>query len=251
MAPAGVASAPISRGSEVSGRLFVGGPDEQRTLNERERHLLAELAGLVGEQLDHHGRGQLMLGDSEPEIRALVKALAEADGATYAHALAVAASARAVAETMRLDAAQLVEVELAALLHDVGKLRIPASVLDRPGRLNEQERQLTRLHPEWGAEMVAQVPGLEAVAMIVRLHHEQPDGQGYPYGLSGDRIPMASRIVSACAAYGVMTRRWACSDPVDMHAALEELRQRAGTQFDPDVVEALASYVMQPVALAA
>jgi putative nucleotidyltransferase with HDIG domain len=248
---AGVASAPITQGSEVRGRLFVGGPEEQRTLDERERQLLAEMAGLVGELLEHHGRRQLMIGDSEPEIRALVKALAEADGATYAHSLEVAAIARAVAERMRLDEAQRVEVELAALLHNVGKLRIPASVLEKPGRLNEQERELMRLHPEWGAEMVARVPGLEAVAMIVHLHHERPDGQGYPHGLSGDRIPMASRIVSACAAYGVMTRRWAYRDRVDVEAALGELRRRAGTQFDPDVVEALASCVMQPAALAA
>ena len=82
-----------------------------------------------------------------------------------------------------------------------------------------------RLHPEWGAEMVARVPGLEAVALIVQLHHERPDGQGYPYGLTTDQIPMASRIVSACAAYGVMTKSWAHRDPMEIDAALDELRQ--------------------------
>ena len=82
-----------------------------------------------------------------------------------------------------------------------------------------------RLHPEWGAEMVARVPGLEAVALIVLLHHERPDGQGYPYGLSGDQIPMASRIVSACGAYGVMTKRWPHRDAIEIDAALSELRR--------------------------
>ena len=108
-----------------------------------------------------------------------------------------------------------------------------------------------RLHPQWGAEMVARVPGLEAVALIVHLHHERPDGQGYPFGLTTDQIPLASRIVAACAAYGVMTKSWAHRDPLDVNAALDELRQHAGTQFDPDVVEALAAAVRQPVLVAA
>ena len=103
-----------------------------------------------------------------------------------------------------------------------------------------------RLHPEWGAEMVASIPGLEAVALIVRLHHERPDGAGYPHGLVGDQIPIASRIVSVCAAYGVMTKSWPHRDAVDVDTALKELRDHAGTQFDSDVVEALASCLWTP-----
>jgi HD-GYP domain-containing protein (c-di-GMP phosphodiesterase class II) len=108
-----------------------------------------------------------------------------------------------------------------------------------------------RLHPEWGAEMVAHVPGLEAVALIVRLHHERPDGAGYPHGLRDERIPMASKIVAACDAYGAMTRRRDYSEPLDVDAALEELEANSGTQFDPLVVEVLASFVREPVEFAA
>jgi putative nucleotidyltransferase with HDIG domain len=245
----GVASASVRVGAEERGALCLGGSD--RKLEGRDCELLGELAGLVGEVLAHHARRQLSLGDSEPEIRALVKALAEADGATYRHSLEVAATARELAERLRLSEAEVVEVELAALVHDVGKLRVPASVLRKPGRLDPEERQLMRLHPEWGAEMVARVPGLEAVALVVWLHHERPDGQGYPYGLGGDQIPVASRIVSACAAYGVMTKRWPHRDALDVDAALYEVRRHAGTQFDPDVVEALAACLRQPMAVAA
>jgi putative nucleotidyltransferase with HDIG domain len=247
----GAVEATIHVGFEARGTLCVGGPAERRELEERESDLLEELAGLIGEVLGHHARRQLMLGDSEPEIRALVKALAEADGATYRHSLEVAATAREVARTLGLGETDLVEIQLAALVHDVGKLRVPESVLQKPGRLSPEERQLVRLHPEWGAEMVARVPGLEAVALIVKLHHERPDGQGYPYGLVGDQIPMASRIVSACAAYGVMTKRWAHRDAVDVDAALNELRRHSGTQFDPDVVEALAYSLRGSVLVAA
>jgi HD-GYP domain-containing protein (c-di-GMP phosphodiesterase class II) len=144
-----------------------------------------------------------------------------------------------------------VEVELGALLHDVGKLRLPPEILHKAGPLDAEETRLVRMHPEWGAAMVARVPGLEAVALIVRLHHERPDGNGYPHGLIADRIPMASRIVSACDAYGAMTRRRDYSEPLDVDAALEELELNAGSQFDPQVVEVLASFVREPVALAA
>jgi putative nucleotidyltransferase with HDIG domain len=245
------ASATVHVGAETRGTVCVDGPAGGRPLDRRDLELLAEFAGLVGEVLAHHSRHELRLGDSEPEIRALVKAVAEADGATYRHSLEVAATARDVAERLGLGGADLVEVELAALVHDVGKLRVPGELLRKPGRLTSEERQVMRLHPEWGAEMVARVPGLEAVALIVRLHHERPDGQGYPHGLSGDQIPMASRIVSACAAYGVMTKRWPHRDALDVHAALNELRRHAGTQFDPDIVEALASCLREPVPVAA
>ncbi len=246
-----VESATVHVGAEERGTLCLGGPDRGRRFERRERELLDEVAGLVGEMLGHHAGHQLSLGDSEPEIRALVRALAEADGATYRHALEVAATARDVAVRLNLGGADLVEVELAALVHDVGKLRMPAPVLHKPGRLDPEERALMRLHPEWGAEMVARVPGLEAVAQIVHLHHERPDGQGYPFGLSGDQIPMASRIVSACGAYGVMTKRWPHRDAIEIDAAVSELRRHAGTQFDPDVVDALAACLRQPLPVAA
>ena len=246
-----VASTTVHVGAEERGALCLSGADDTRRLESRERELLDEVAALVGDMLGHHAAHQLSLGDSEPEIRALVKALAEADGDTYRHSLEVAATAREVAARLDLSGAELVEVELAALVHDIGKLRVPSSVLRKPGRLDPSERELMRLHPQWGAEMVARVPGLEAVALIVLLHHERPDGQGYPYGLSGDQIPMASRIVSACGAYGVMTKRWPHRDPIELGAALSELSRHAGTQFDPDVVEALAASLRQPLLVAA
>jgi putative nucleotidyltransferase with HDIG domain len=246
-----VAAAPFLARLEERGALCVGGRDEQRKLESRDMELLCELGVLAGEALSHHEHRELTAGDSQAEIRALVKALAEADGDTYRHSLEVAATARAVGERLGLEDIDLLEVELGALLHDLGKLRLPPSILRKAGPLDPQELALMRLHPEWGAEMVARVPGLEAVALIVRLHHERPDGGGYPHGLTAGRIPMASRIVSACDAYGAMTRRRDYSEPLDVDAALEELELNAGTQFDPLVVEVLASYVREPVAMEA
>ena len=238
-----VAAAPFLTGVEERGALCVGGRDEQRKLESREMELLCELGMLAGEALTHHEHRELTKGDSQAEIRALVKALAEADGDTYRHSLEVAATATVVGERLGLTPAEIVEVELGALLHDVGKLRLPPHILGKPGRLSEDERRLVRLHPEWGAEMVGRIPGLEAVALIVRLHHERPDGTGYPHGLSRERIPIASRIVSVCDAYGAMTKRRPYSEPLDVDTALLELSRHAGTQFDTDAVEALAAFV--------
>jgi len=248
--PGAAASAPVTVGATPRGALCVADAVNGGALKPLDFALLAELASLTGEVLTHHERRELASGDSQAEISALVRALGKADGATYRHSLEVAATARAVAERLGLADVDLVEVELGALLHDVGKLRLPPQILRKAGPLDAEERQLVRLHPEWGAEMVARVPGLEAVALIVRLHHERPDGSGYPHGLSEERIPIASRIVSACDAYGAMTRRRDYSEPLDVDAALEELELNAGTQFDPLVVEVLAGFAREPVAIA-
>jgi putative nucleotidyltransferase with HDIG domain len=241
-----VASAPVLSGSVERGALCAGGRDEQRKLEPREMELLRELGVLAGEALSHHAQRELAAGDSQAEIRALVKALAESDGDTYRHSLEVAATATALGRRLGLARAQLVEVELGALLHDVGKLRLPCELLSKPSALNEEERRLIRLHPIWGAEMVARIPGLEAVALIVRLHHERPDGLGYPHGLPRERIPLATRIVSVCDAYGAMTKPRPYSAPLDLDAALAELERHAGTQFDSDVVDALTEFVRLP-----
>lgn len=246
-----VTAAPVRRGSEECGALCVGGRDEQRKLERGEMELLRELGILAGEALSHHAQRELSAGDSQAEIRALVKAMAESDGDTYRHSLEVAATATALGRRLGLDRTGLIEVELGALLHDVGKLRLPRELLTKPGDLTPDERRLVRRHPEWGAEMVARIPGLEAVSLMVRLHHERPDGLGYPYGLTNVRIPLATRVVSVCDAYGAMTKRRPYSAPLDVDEALRELERHAGTQFDTDVVDALVSFVRMPAGVLA
>jgi HD-GYP domain-containing protein (c-di-GMP phosphodiesterase class II) len=143
-----------------------------------------------------------------------------------------------VGELLSLDAAALVELEFAARLHDVGKIRVPDAVLNKPGPLNPQEREIMRCHSAWGAETLSGIPGLEVVATVVRFHHERWDGSGYPDRIAGFRIPLASRIIAVCDAFGAMT----CDRPyrrgMPVEAAVAELRAGAGSQFDPAVVDA-------------
>jgi putative nucleotidyltransferase with HDIG domain len=242
------AAVPLAGPLGPRGALVVGTRNGGPPFGLLEVELLSELAMLASEAIAHHQRRGMAAGDSGAEIRALVDALARADGDTVRHSLEVAATARRVAEQLELARPDVVEVELAALLHDVGKLRLPAAILRKAGRLSPRERELVRLHPEWGSEMVARIPGLEAVALVVRLHHERPDGDGYPHGLAGERIPVASRIVSVCDAYDAMTSDRPYREALTPREAVEELEREAGRQFDPEVVAVLAS-VVTPLAI--
>jgi len=105
-------------------------------------------------------------------------------------------------------------------------------------------------HPEWGAELLACVPGLEVVAGIVRFHHERWDGAGYPDGLSGERIPLASRIIAVCDAYEAMTSDRAYRRAMSPEEAICELRANAGSQFDPRVVAELEACTGRPALVA-
>ncbi|MGH2798194.1 MAG: HD-GYP domain-containing protein, partial [Thermoleophilaceae bacterium] len=205
--------------------------------------LLGEVAWLSGAALAGYERRAELAGTVAAQVDALATALAVWDGLTREHSDTVVELARMTGVRMGLDAVELLELELAALLHDVGKLRVPREILQKPGPLSDSERRLMRNHPVWGAELASGVPGLQAVALIVRHHHERVDGSGYPSRLSGVRIPVASRIMAVCDAYGAMTEARPYHAKRPPREAFAELRHQAGNQFDPAVVDALEAEV--------
>jgi HD-GYP domain-containing protein (c-di-GMP phosphodiesterase class II) len=162
---------------------------------------------------------------------------------TADHSHRLAAHARQLAEAMRLDPISCTEVELVAMLHDVGKLAVDPYILDWPGPLDEDQRERLRRHTIEGEEMLAGIAGLEHLAAAVRATHEAWDGSGYPDGLQGDEIPLTARIVSVVDAYDAMTSQRAYRRPLTRREALARLRAGAGVQFDPRVVGALLSIV--------
>ena len=131
------------------------------------------------------------------------------------------------------------EVEHVALLHDVGKLTIPDAILRHPGPLDEEQWAVMRRHPVASEAIVREVPGLEAVAVAVLSEHERWDGAGYPDGLAGTAIPLPARVTLACDAYHAMISDRPYRPRLGPAAAREELVRCAGSQFDPEVVEAL------------
>lgn len=164
------------------------------------------------------------------------------DHYTGIHSRDVVDLSLAVANELELDSNRRRDVEFAALLHDVGKVRVPKEIINKSGALDEHEWQIMREHTIIGEQMLMQVGGaLAGVGRIVRSCHERHDGTGYPDGLSGETIPIEARIVSACDAYSAMTTNRPYRAALTVRDAMNELQRCAGTQFDPAVVEALTS----------
>jgi hypothetical protein len=237
------AAVPVRWNGEVGGALAAGSCAPDRALGEEELLLLSELADLAAAALEHSDNRRQFDDLMKAHVEALAAAMDMRDRRTAQHSEDVVRLACAVGRLLGLEAASLVELEFAARLHDVGKIRVPDAVLHKPGPLDEEEYEVICCHSAWGAETLSSIPGLEAVATVVRFHHERWDGQGYPDRLRGARIPLASRIICACDAFAAMTADRPYREAMDPVAALAELCAKSGTQFDPAVVDALTEVV--------
>ena len=174
--------------------------------------------------------------DSDAALDGLLSVLNSADRDAYAHAYRVAALSATVGCAMRLSPEELVSLERAALLHDIGKLAMPDAVLRKPAPLTPEERDLVRLHPQIAADLMEQVPFLSLAADLVRDAYERIDGLGYPNGTHAFDVALGSRIISVADAFDAMTRARVFRNAISPQEALLELERCAGTQFDPLVV---------------
>ncbi len=171
----------------------------------------------------------------------LVRALAERNPELTAHLQDVAGLAEGVARRLALPAEEVDTVRHAAELHDVGKVAVPDAILSKPGRLEDHEWEFIRRHTLIGERIISAAPALGEVAAMVRSTHERWDGNGYPDRLAGPDIPLGARIVSVADSCDAMTSDRPYSPPLAIDAALQELRDCAGGQFDPVVVDAFCA----------
>jgi HD-GYP domain-containing protein (c-di-GMP phosphodiesterase class II) len=160
--------------------------------------------------------------------------------------LCISELARALGMKLGLSATELDQLVHAAGLHDVGKMAIPEEILSKPGPLSEDEWVFMRRHTVIGERILGAAPALQRVAAIVRSTHERWDGTGYPDGLHGDEIPLASRVIFICDSFDAMTADRPYRKALSESAALAELRRCAGTQFDPVLVETFCSEGVLP-----
>ena len=244
------AFAPVYFEGAVRGVLAVAVTDQNARLDAAQVEILGELAGMAAAALDHASAREAERHTVTAHVAALAAAMDLRDRRTAEHSEDVVWLARMVGSMLQLDSAALLELEFAARLHDVGKIRVPDQILNKPGALDDAEFAVMRCHSAWGAETLSGVPGLEVVATLVRFHHERWDGGGYPDGLRGPCIPLASRIIAVCDAFGAMTCDRPYRDGMPVQDALAELRAGAGTQFDPAVVDAFCEAVATPVSAA-
>ena len=179
-------------------------------------------------------------------VSMLADAVEAKDPYTHGHCEMVSRYCRLTADRMSMDDRTRSIVCYAALLHDVGKIGVSDGVLNKPGPLLPEERELVRAHVRVGHDLINRVPALGAIADVVLHHHEWYDGTGYPDGLKGDEIPLAARIVSVVDAYCAMTTKRSYKPAYSDAEAREELARCAGTQFDPEVVKAFIEMLDSP-----
>lgn len=167
----------------------------------------------------------------------LLALLRERQPRVYHHLRQVGRLAVMVGRRLGLDAEQLDQLRQAAELHDVGKAGIPDAILDKPGLLSEEEWNLMRLHTVIGERILLAAPSMAPVAALVRSSQERWDGAGYPDGLAGEEIPRGSRVIFVCDAFDAMITDRPHAEALSLDQAVAELRDGAGHQFDPLVVE--------------
>jgi HD-GYP domain-containing protein (c-di-GMP phosphodiesterase class II) len=190
-------------------------------------------AHMIAEDVDRS------LGDEKSEFAMLQSLIAAYDRQTRDHVQRTARLARSVACRLYFSEEEMHRLYLAALLHDIGKIRIPKAILYKRGALDEREQGILRLHPETGSRILLQAgDAFGDLAAIVAAHHEQWDGRGYPLGLAGEEIPRAARIVAVADAFDAMTSRRPYQRPLSFSEARLEIQRCAGNRYDALVVSA-------------
>jgi HD-GYP domain-containing protein (c-di-GMP phosphodiesterase class II) len=199
---------------------------------------------------------QLRVKELEEQQRSLLKSvicgfnqlLDLRDLNTGVHSTRLAEWAVRVARRLGIPEADLYQLEVAALLHDIGKIGIPDAILKKEGKLTDEERMLMNKHPEYSWSILRLFPGLDKASLYALHHHESYDGRGYPGGLKGEEIPMGSRIVSVIDAYDAMISNRCYRKGLAHEEAVRRLFSAGGTQFDPFVVQAFIEIAQREVA---
>ncbi|WP_371364296.1 Cyclic di-GMP phosphodiesterase [Sporomusa rhizae] len=177
-------------------------------------------------------------------VQMFCRVIGDRDSYTAKHSKNVARLMADFAQYSDLTVEDVSMAYVVGIVHDVGKVSVPDHILNKPGRLTEEEFAVIKQHPDIGANILEEVVGLEQVAEIVRHHHERYDGEGYVQGLSGESIPLFSRMLALCDTFDAMTTaRCYREKPLSTNEALAEISRCAGTQFDPQICRSFIEFI--------
>jgi HD-GYP domain-containing protein (c-di-GMP phosphodiesterase class II) len=179
----------------------------------------------------------------ETTLQAFAHLIDLKDYTTGIHSSRVVAWSVAISKLAGLSAEETRDVEIAAGLHDLGKIGVPDTILKKPSRLTPEEQAVMRKHPEYGWSVTKDVPGCGRASLLILHHHEMWNGEGYPAGLKGEDSPLGARIVAVTDAFDAMTTDRCYRKGMAADAALATLERFAGTQFDPNLVQMFGSFI--------
>jgi len=225
----------------VKNYIYTGKLKSHKTLGGHHRIMISDLMELASLQ-SHPSRKELAQQYDQlyrayiDTIVALLNALDARDGIASGHSRRVAGYACAIGKAMEFPPESQTTLELAGLLHDVGKIMISEQILGKPGKLTDQETYIIRQHPEMGERIVGEVEFLRETRPFIRHHHERFDGLGYPDGLSGESIPLGARIIFIAEAFDSLRSESSYHQSRDLQETIEEMQRGAETQFDPEIL---------------
>ncbi len=176
-------------------------------------------------------------------VNALAGAIDAKDSYTNGHSVRVAEYARRIAEQSGMSAEAQGDIYIMGLLHDVGKIGIPGSIINKPGRLTDEEYAVIKKHPVLGAGILENITEFPKLATGAKWHHERYDGKGYPDGIAGDEIPVVARIIAVADAYDAMSSKRSYREVLSQSAVRAEIEKGKGTQFDPLFADAMLSLI--------
>lgn len=233
---------PIERNGELLGNLIAGGKNgDDPQVSSHETKLLESISGMLGACMEnaelYHRQHLTFIGT----IKALSAAIDAKDQYTRGHSERVAMLSAMLALKVGYSEEQAERIRISGLVHDVGKIGVPESVLCKPSRLTDEEFDMIKTHPRVGFEIMKDIPDLHDILPGVLHHHERWDGNGYPEKLAGEAIPHMARIMALADTFDAMSSNRAYRDGMPREKVFAEFRKCAGSQFDPDLVEPFLS----------
>ncbi len=229
---------PLLTGHHLLGAVLIGNRRESVDFTPQDLQRLQRAARGIQPRLERIQLCQAVRALFLNSVRAFVSAIEAKDPYTHGHSERVTAYALSMAETHDWNPQIVETLRLAALLHDVGKIGIPEAILTKPGSLTPEEYAVIQKHPQIGVRIISKIPQLKNTLTGILTHHERFDGQGYPQGLAGKKIPLLGRLIAVADAYDAMTSERPYRRALSPDHALREIERQQGRQFDPGMVAA-------------
>ena len=232
---------PLQAKGKISGGLIVVRANNTHPFNQGQLSGLAILSSKAATAIENSNLYENLKQTYVATVEALANAVEARDSYTRGHTERVYLFSRAIVEELGWSQEQIGDLKIGALLHDIGKIGVPDSILNKPGPLTPEETEIMKLHPTVGAKMVDSIPFLRPALPYILYHHERHDGKGYPLGLSGDDIPIPGRLLAVVDTIDAITSDRPYRKGRSLSSAIEEIERFSGSQFNPVVVDACVS----------